>query len=115
VCALAAGYIVVSALIIFNIEPDIFDNFLEAMYWATVSLTTVGYGDIYPMTTSGQIITMISAFVGIAVVALPSGIITASYMEELKRQEQRDLEEEAELREIAAREAIPKREKSEKV
>ena len=59
---LAVGYILVSALVIFNIEPNSFDSFFDAVYWATVSLTTMGYGDIYPVTTSGRIITMISAF-----------------------------------------------------
>ena len=80
---LAAGYIVVSALVIFNIEPDSFESFFEAIYWATVSLTTVGYGDIYPVTTFGRIITMVSSIFGIAVVALPAGIVTAGYMNEL--------------------------------
>lgn len=84
---LAVGYIVVSALVIFNVEPDSFNNFFEAVYWATVSLTTVGYGDIYPVSTFGRIITMISSVFGIAVVALPAGIVTAGYMSELKKQE----------------------------
>ena len=82
---LAVGYIIISALVIFNVEPDSFGNFFDAIYWATVSLTTVGYGDIYPVTTVGRIITMISAFFGIAVVALPAGIITAGYMNEVKK------------------------------
>lgn len=85
VCALAAGYIVVSALVIFNVEPDSFNTFFDAIYWATVSLTTVGYGDIYPVTTIGRVITMISSLFGIAVVALPAGIITAGYMNELNK------------------------------
>lgn len=89
---LAVGYIVVSALVIFNVEPDSFNNFFEAVYWATVSLTTVGYGDIYPVSTFGRIITMISSVFGIAVVALPAGIVTAGYMSELKKQEDDDNE-----------------------
>lgn len=87
VCALAAGYILVSALIIFNVEPDSFDSFFEAIYWATVSLTTVGYGDIYPVSTLGRVITMVSSMFGIAIVALPAGIITAGYMNELARKQ----------------------------
>ena len=83
VCTLAIGYIIVSALIIFNIEGDSFETFFDAIYWATVSLTTVGYGDIYPVTTAGRVITMISSLFGIAIVALPAGIITAGYMEAL--------------------------------
>jgi len=83
---LAASYILVSALIIFNIEPESFDNFFEAIYWATVSLTTVGYGDIYPVTDVGRVITMISSVFGIAIVALPAGILTAGYMQAVEEE-----------------------------
>ena len=84
VCVLAIGYILVSALIIFNVEPETFATFFDAVYWATVSLTTVGYGDIYTVSVAGKIITMISAILGIAIVALPAGIITAGYMSEVQ-------------------------------
>ncbi len=80
---LAVAYILISALVIFNVEPDSFDTFFDAIYWATVSLTTMGYGDIYPVTTIGRIVTMVSSVFGIAIIALPSGIITAGFMEEL--------------------------------
>lgn len=80
----ALGYIVISALVIFNVEPETFDTFFDAVYWATVSLTTMGYGDIYPVSTIGRIVTMLSSFIGIAIVALPAGILTAGYMEELE-------------------------------
>ena len=83
VCVLAVGYILITALLIFNVEPDTFNTFFDAVYWATVSLTTMGYGDIYATTTIGQVITMISAIFGIAIIALPAGIITAGYMEEI--------------------------------
>ena len=83
VCVLAVAYTLICALIIFNVEPDTFDDFFEAIYWATVSLTTMGYGDIFPVSTIGRIVTMISSFIGIAIVALPSGIITAGYMAEI--------------------------------
>jgi len=88
VCILAIGYILISALVIFNVEPESFDNFFDAIYWATVSLTTVGYGDIYPVTTFGRVITMISSIFGIAIVALPAGIITAGYMSEVDKQDE---------------------------
>lgn len=78
-------YITSSAMFIFQLEPDLFKNFFEALYWATISITTIGYGDISPVTTLGRFITMISALVGVAVIALPSGIITAAYMDELKK------------------------------
>lgn len=91
VCALAGGYILVSALIIFNVEPDSFNGFFDAIYWATVSLTTVGYGDIYPISAAGRIITMISSIFGIAIVALPAGIITAGYMNEIDNKNSDDM------------------------
>ena len=89
VCSLAICYILISALVIFNVEADSFDTFFDAIYWATVSLTTVGYGDIYPVTTAGRIITMVSSVFGIAIVALPAGIITAGYMEELNHENEK--------------------------
>lgn len=82
---LAIGYILVSALVVISIEPDTFPTFFDAVYWATVSLTTVGYGDIYAVSTAGKVITMISSIFGIAIVALPAGIITAGYMDELSK------------------------------
>ena len=97
VCVLALGYIFISALIIYNVEPDSFKNFFAAIYWATVSLTTVGYGDIYPVSTLGRTITMISSIFGIAIVALPAGIITAGYMNEInKKKDEEETEEEEE-------------------
>lgn len=81
---LALSYIFITALIVFQVEPDTFGNFFKAIYWATVSLTTVGYGDIYPTSDIGRIISMISSFLGIAIVALPSGIIIAGYQEEIE-------------------------------
>jgi voltage-gated potassium channel len=84
--SLAVMYILVSALVIINVEPDSFDNYFDAVYWATVSLTTMGYGDIYPVTSVGRIVTMLSSMFGIAIVALPAGIITAGYMNEIEKE-----------------------------
>lgn len=81
----AVAYILIAALIILNVEPDTFNNYFDAIYWATVSLTTMGYGDIYPVTTIGRMVTMLSSFVGIAIVALPAGIITSGLMEEISK------------------------------
>ena len=93
VLILALFYIFVTALIMFNAEEEInpatgkllFDSFFDAFYWAACTLTTVGYGDIYPISHIGRVISIISSMVGIAVIALPSGIITAGYMDELNR------------------------------
>lgn len=91
VASLAVAYILVSALVIFNVEPDSFDTFFDAVYWATVSLTTVGYGDIYPVSTIGRIVTMFSSVFGIAIIALPSGVITAGYLDAINEEKNEDL------------------------
>ncbi|MBR2835973.1 MAG: ion transporter [Coriobacteriales bacterium] len=83
IVGLALSYVLVSALIVFNVEPDTFDTFFDAVYWAVVSLTTVGYGDLYPTTNIGRFIAMVSSFMGVAVVALPSGVITSGLLDEL--------------------------------
>jgi len=85
VASLAVGYIFFTALLIFSVEPDTFETFFDAIYWATISLTTVGYGDIFATTMLGKIITMFSSIIGIAIVALPAGIITAGYMNEITK------------------------------
>jgi voltage-gated potassium channel len=92
VLSLALFYIFFTALIMFNAEEQInpetgkylFESFFDAFYWAACTLTTVGYGDLYPISHTGRVISIISSMVGIAIIALPSGIITAGYMEELK-------------------------------
>ncbi len=89
VLMLALFYIFLMALIMFNCEPHVnpytgeptFTSFLDALYWSTVTLTTVGYGDLTPVTDTGRIISMISAIFGVVIIALPSGVVTAGYME----------------------------------
>lgn len=83
--AMAVAYIMVSALIIYNVEPESFETIFDAVYWATISLTTVGYGDIYPVTMLGRVVTMFSSIFGIAIIALPSGVITAGYLDEINK------------------------------
>ena len=93
VLGVALFYVFVTALIMFNAEQPInpktgdylFHSFFDAFYWAACTLTTVGYGDIYPISTIGRVISIISSIVGIAIIALPSGIITAGYMEEARK------------------------------
>ncbi len=92
VLGIAIFYVFLTALIMFNAEPHInpntgavtFESFFDALYWATVTLTTVGYGDMIPVTDIGRFVSMLSSLFGVAVIALPSGVITASYLEELK-------------------------------
>ncbi len=85
VLLIAIVYIFVSALVMFAYEPDTFNTFFSALYWATTALTTVGYGDIAPASDLGRLISMISSLFGIAVIALPAGIITTSFVEEISK------------------------------
>lgn len=92
VLAIAVFYVFLTALIMFNVEPHInpntgaitFSDFFDALYWATVTLTTVGYGDLCPVTDIGRCVSMLSSLFGVAIIALPSGVITASYLDELR-------------------------------
>jgi voltage-gated potassium channel len=92
VLGIAVFYVFLTALIMFNAEPHVnpvtgattFEDFFDALYWATVTLTTVGYGDMIPVTDIGRFVSMLSSLFGVAIIALPSGVITASYLEELK-------------------------------
>ena len=98
VLAIAVFYVFLTALIMFNVEPHInpntgaitFSDFFDALYWATVTLTTVGYGDVCPVTDIGRCVSMLSSLFGVAIIALPSGVITASYLDELRALKKND-------------------------
>jgi voltage-gated potassium channel len=63
-------------------QPDIFKNAFSGIWWAVSTVLTVGYGDIYPVTVLGKIIAIIIAFLGVGVVAIPTGIISAGFVEQ---------------------------------
>ncbi|MDX2039670.1 MAG: ion transporter [Acidobacteriota bacterium] len=67
-------------------QPDKFPDIPSAMWWAIVTLTTVGYGDVYPVTTLGKFLAATIAVLGIGLFALPAGILGASFVEEIERQ-----------------------------
>ncbi len=75
--------IVLLSFIIFEIEhkaqPNVFKNIFETMWWAVATLTTVGYGDMYPITASGKLITAIITILGIGFVAIPGGIFASEF------------------------------------
>ncbi|MBO7100040.1 MAG: ion transporter [Bacteroidaceae bacterium] len=93
VLTLAFFDIFITAIIMFQTEREIdpvtgkyiFESFFDAFYWAACTLTTVGYGDLYPVSDIGRAISIFSSLLGIAVIALPSSIITAGYIEELRK------------------------------
>lgn len=88
----AVFYILLTALIMFNVEEGsnyatgepVFRTFFEAVYWSACTLTTVGYGDICPISNIGRFVCILSSLVGVAIIALPSGVITAGYLNEIR-------------------------------
>ena len=101
----------VSSLLMYSAEhdaqPRAFCNAFSGLWWAVATLTTVGYGDICPVTILGRILGAVIAFSGIAALAIPTGIITAGLTEhmsrgkriekELERQRRKDVEHDTEL------------------
>lgn len=65
-------------------QPDAFPNMFAALWWGMVALTTVGYGDVYPITVLGKICASIISLLGIGLVALPSGLLVAGFIDELQ-------------------------------
>lgn len=75
----------IASVLMYSVEhdaqPDNFTNVFQAMWWAVATLTTVGYGDIYPVTIIGKLLSAIIALLGIGMVAVPTGIITSGFAE----------------------------------
>lgn len=66
-------------------QPAVFENAFSGIWWAASTLLTVGYGDIYPVTTIGKIFGIIITFLGVGMVAIPTGIISAGFVEQYSR------------------------------
>ncbi len=99
--------ILASSLCMYSVEheaqPDVFKNAFSAIWWATSTLLTVGYGDIYPITVVGQILGIIITFLGVGLVAIPTGIISAGFVEEYQLATRlADIEQEQDVRFIKA-------------
>lgn len=75
-----------SSLCMYSIEheaqPDVFTNAFSGMWWAASTLLTVGYGDIYPVTVTGKIFGIFITFLGVGMVAIPTGIISAGFVDQ---------------------------------
>lgn len=81
--------LILASTLMYNIEnkaqPEAFQNIGQALWWAVATLTTVGYGDIYPITGLGKLMSAIIALLGIGFVALPTGIISSAYIDEIRK------------------------------
>ena len=79
----------ISSLLMYSAEheaqPTVFRNAFSGLWWAVATLTTVGYGDIYPVTSLGRLLGAVIAFSGLAAVAIPTGIITSGLSERISK------------------------------
>lgn len=69
-------------------QPDKFSNAISGLWWAVATFTTVGYGDIYPITVLGKFLSGLIAILGIGLVAVPTGIISAGFMEQIEQEKE---------------------------
>lgn len=80
--------IIISSILIYHFEhdvqPDHFPNIVASCWWGVATLTTIGYGDIYPITIMGKVLASVIAVCGIGLVALPTGIISSGFAEQMK-------------------------------
>lgn len=88
---------IIASVLMYNIEsqaqPEAFKNAFASLWWAIATLTTVGYGDVYPITVVGKILSSIISLLGVALVAVPTGIISAGFIEQLDKKEDSDADE----------------------
>lgn len=84
--------IMISSTLMYYIEntsqPEAFPNIIATFWWSIATLTTVGYGDVYPITWAGKVLSSIIAILGIGLVALPTGIVSTGFIEEIKRKDE---------------------------
>lgn len=90
--------LILSSTLMFYVEneaqPEKFENIGQSLWWSVATLTTVGYGDIYPITGLGKIISSVIAIIGIGFVALPTGIISSSFISRMQKEKQKEKEKE---------------------
>ena len=67
------------------VQPENFTDIFHSMWWAVATLTTVGYGDIYPVTDGGKIFSSLVIFIGLGVVAVPAGLVASAFTEGFKK------------------------------
>lgn len=72
-------------------QPEVFSNAFSGIWWSVSTLLTVGYGDIYPITIVGKIMAITSAFFGVGAVAVPTGIISAGFVEQYTKKQNSDI------------------------
>ena len=69
-------------------QPEHFSSIFDSLWWAIITLTTVGYGDVYPITVGGKVFTFIILMIGLGIVAIPTGIISSALTKSIDKKEQ---------------------------
>lgn len=94
-----------SSLCMYSVEhdtqPDVFRNAFSGVWWSMSTLLTVGYGDIYPITTLGRVMAICIAYLGVGAVAIPTGIISAGFVEQYQRKSSLSNLKNADIKQIA--------------
>jgi voltage-gated potassium channel len=89
----AAAQLYIAAMMLYFIEgeqkPEAFGSIMRSLWWAIVTLTTVGYGDVYPETALGRTAAGLVALAGIGIVAMPTGILASAFAEEFRERHER--------------------------
>lgn len=91
--------LLVASILMFYLEkdaqPTAFPNISATVWWAVATLTTIGYGDVYPITVGGKVLASLIAFLGIGLVAIPTGLLAGTFTQ--KMQEKRNSKEDSEV------------------
>jgi Tfp pilus assembly protein PilO len=91
----AAGFIMILLVVLtaslgylfeYEAQPDKFENIPTSIYWAVITLASVGYGDISPVTTAGRVMTIVLAFIGIGIFAIPAALLSSAFSDELHKE-----------------------------
>lgn len=104
--------LVLSSVLMYNAEneaqPELFSSIIHTMWWAVATLTSVGYGDIFPVTEFGKLLAAFIAIIGTGIVAIPTGIIAAGFTEVINHKEVEELKKVFEHKEIDELKGISK-------
>ena len=87
--AITIFIIFISSILLYLVEgnnqPEAFGSIIRSFWWATITLTTIGYGDVYPITILGKIATILISISGIGIIAIPTGIIAGAFSQSMSK------------------------------